>query len=142
MLNCAGGMNNKCSLDDWRLKLAYPVILLVDALLKIPLVANYLFERFATKESIKNILNFVYSNPEAVDTELVDLLHGHSQQEGYLDVFVSVITGMLSTVSQVTCIRSSSGGCVTQKIQVDDKYCAHQTRTCNQGAHANCPFQD
>lgn len=93
-------MNNKCSLDDARLLLAYPLILLFDALLKIPAFANYLFKRFGTKESIRNILDFVYSNSEAVDNELVDLLHGHSQDEGYLDVFVSVITGRWSCSKQ------------------------------------------
>lgn len=93
LLNCAGAMNNKTISDDWRIVLASPIFLLIDFLLNIRPVAQYLFTNFSQKESIKNVLSSVYSNPDAVDDELVDIIHGPSQQSGALDVFVSVITG-------------------------------------------------
>eukprot|EP00803_Ostreobium_quekettii_P003726 evm.model.scf_517.6 EVM.evm.TU.scf_517.6 scf_517:47373-49406(-) len=93
LLNCAGAMNNKALSDDWRIKIAYPIFALIDFLLKIRPVASFLFEKYAQKENIKNILLAVYGNEEAVDDELVDILHGPSQESGALDVFVSVLTG-------------------------------------------------
>lgn len=93
LLNCAGAMNNKSLMDDWRLKLAYPLVWLIDVLLKTPPIANFLFEKYASKDNVRNILGAVYGNQDSVDEELVDLIHGPSQDEGAVDVFVSVLTG-------------------------------------------------
>lgn len=45
LLNCAGGMNNKAIVDDWRIKLLLPLLLLFDFLLKQNIIASYLFDR-------------------------------------------------------------------------------------------------
>ncbi len=42
--------------DDWRIKLAMPLFLLVDALLARPKVARYLFDRFRTRENLRTVL--------------------------------------------------------------------------------------
>ncbi|GMH32620.1 hypothetical protein BSKO_00454 [Bryopsis sp. KO-2023] len=93
LLNCAGAMNNKSLIDDWRLMIVYPLFLLIDFLLKTPPIANFLFEKYSSKDNVRNILGAVYENQNAVDDDLVDLIHGPSQDEGAVDVFVSVLTG-------------------------------------------------
>lgn len=93
LLNCAGGMNNKAIVDDWRIKLALPLFLLIDLLLKTPPIAQRLFDRFRTPDNIRNILQNVYGNQAAVDDELVDLIYQPSKDEGALDAFVSIMTG-------------------------------------------------
>lgn len=45
LLNCAGGMNNKAVVEDWRIKLLFPLLWLVDFLLKQRGVASFIFER-------------------------------------------------------------------------------------------------
>jgi len=45
LLNCAGGMNNKAIVDDWRIKLLLPLLWLVDFLLKQKGIASAIFER-------------------------------------------------------------------------------------------------
>lgn len=45
MLNCAGGMNNKAIVDDWRIKLVFPLLLFIDFLLKQKGIASFIFER-------------------------------------------------------------------------------------------------
>lgn len=45
LLNCAGGMNNKAIVDDWRIKLILPLLWLVDFLLKQKGIASAIFER-------------------------------------------------------------------------------------------------
>jgi len=90
----AGAMNNKAISDDWRIKLAMPIFLLIDFLLKQPKIARTLFDNFRAKEQLRKTLLAVYpGNAAAVDDELVELLHGPSCDPGALDVFVSVITG-------------------------------------------------
>ena len=49
-------MNNKAIVDDWRIKLALPLFLLIDLLLKTPPIAQRLFDRFRTPDNIRNIL--------------------------------------------------------------------------------------
>jgi hypothetical protein len=56
LLNCAGGMNNKAISDDWRIKLAMPLFLLIDFLLSQPPVARYLFDRFRNPENVRQVL--------------------------------------------------------------------------------------
>lgn len=45
LLNCAGGMNNKAIVDDWRIKLLLPLLWLFDFLLMQKVIASYLFDR-------------------------------------------------------------------------------------------------
>ena len=45
LLNCAGGMNNKAVVDDWRIKLLLPLLWLFDFLLKQLGIASSIFER-------------------------------------------------------------------------------------------------
>lgn len=45
LLNCAGGMNNKAIVDDWRIKLLLPLLWLIDFLLKQRRIASPIFER-------------------------------------------------------------------------------------------------
>merc|ERR1711937_388356 len=94
LMNCAGGMNNAATLDDdWRVKLAYPIFALINALLKVKPVAEFLFNKFRNKETIESVLSQVYGNQDSVDEELVDLIHGPSCTPGALEAFVSILTG-------------------------------------------------
>ncbi|GAB4824123.1 hypothetical protein N2152v2_011169 [Parachlorella kessleri] len=94
LLNCAGGMNNKAISDDFRIKLAMPIFLLIDYLLAQPRIARYLFDRFRTPENIRQVLMNVYTgNPAAVDQELVDMIYSASCDEGALEAFVSIMSG-------------------------------------------------
>ena len=96
LLNCAGGMNNKAvgSVEDWRIRLATPLLLLIDYLLQQPRVARFLFDKFRTRDNLRKVLLGVYpSNPEAVDADLVELLYEPSCDVGALETFVSCITG-------------------------------------------------
>ncbi|CAN6333035.1 unnamed protein product [Urochloa humidicola] len=72
LLNCAGGMNNKAIVDDWRIKLLLPLLWLIDFLLKQRPIALALFERVKGRDNLKDILLSVYGNKDAVDDELVE----------------------------------------------------------------------
>ncbi|RLM98738.1 pheophytinase, chloroplastic [Panicum miliaceum] len=85
LLNCAGGMNNKAIVDDWRIKLVLPLLWLIDFLLNQRPIASALFNR--------DILLSVYGNKDAVDDELVEIIRGSADTEGALDAFVSTVTG-------------------------------------------------
>ncbi|EEF43550.1 pheophytinase, chloroplastic isoform X2 [Ricinus communis] len=93
LLNCAGGMNNKAIVDDWRIKLLLPVLLLVDFLLKQRAIASAIFERVKQRDTLRNILLSVYGNKESVDEELVEIIRGPANDDGALDAFVSIVTG-------------------------------------------------
>ncbi|KAM7508136.1 hypothetical protein LguiA_018589 [Lonicera macranthoides] len=93
LLNCAGGMNNKAIVDDWRIKLLFPLLWLVDFLLKQRWVASFIFERVKQRENLRNILLSVYGNKESVDDELVQIIKEPADGEGALDAFVSIVTG-------------------------------------------------
>ncbi len=94
LFNCAGGMNNKAISDDWRIKLAMPIFLLIDWILNQPKLARRLFDNVRQTDNLKQILEGVYPrNPAAVDDDLVNMLHGPSNDPGALETFVSVITG-------------------------------------------------
>lgn len=49
-------MNNKAIADDWRIKLAWPVFMLIDFLLQTPPVARFLFDKFRTRDNISSVL--------------------------------------------------------------------------------------
>ncbi|KAK6241468.1 Alpha/beta hydrolase fold-1 - like 10 [Theobroma cacao] len=93
LLNCAGGMNNKAVVDDWRIKLLLPLLWLFDFLLKQRGIATVVFERAKQRDNLRNILLSVYGNKESVDDELVEIINGPTNDEGALDAFVSIITG-------------------------------------------------
>ncbi|XP_060965941.1 pheophytinase, chloroplastic [Cannabis sativa] len=93
LLNCAGGMNNKAVVDDWRIKLLLPLLWLVDFLLKQRAIASYIFERVRQRENIRNILLSVYGNKKSVDDDLVEIIIEPTFDQGALDAFVSIVTG-------------------------------------------------
>lgn len=93
LLNCAGGMNNKAVVDDWRIKLLFPLLWLIDFLLNQRWIASFIFERVKQEESLKNILSSVYANKESVDDELVQIIKNPAEGEGALDAFVAIVTG-------------------------------------------------
>ncbi|XP_020537363.1 uncharacterized hydrolase YugF isoform X2 [Jatropha curcas] len=93
LLNCAGGMNNKAIVDDWRIKLLFPLLLLIDFLLKQQVIASTIFERVKQRDTLRNILLSVYGNKDSVDDELVEIIKGPADDEGALDAFVSIVTG-------------------------------------------------
>jgi hypothetical protein len=67
-------MNSKSRTDDWRVKLAFPIFLLVDFLLKTEIFARRLFNSFRKAENVQSVLKNVYVNKDAVDVELVELI--------------------------------------------------------------------
>lgn len=93
LLNCAGGMNNKAIVDDWRIKLLLPLLWFFDFLLKQKGIASALFGRVKERENLKNILLSVYGNKESVDDDLIEIIRGPADDEGALDAFVSTVTG-------------------------------------------------
>nr|XP_023883571.1 pheophytinase, chloroplastic-like [Quercus suber]POE71469.1 putative hydrolase yugf [Quercus suber] len=93
LLNCAGGMNNKAVVDDWRIKLLLPLLLLVDFLLRRRGIASAIFERVRKRDNLRNILLSVYGNKESVDEELVEIIMEPTNDAGALDAFVSIVTG-------------------------------------------------
>jgi len=93
LLNCAGGMNNKAIVDDWRIKLVLPLLWLIDFLLNQRPIASALFNRVKNRDNLKDILLSVYGNKDAVDDELVEIIRGPADTEGALDAFVSTVTG-------------------------------------------------
>ncbi|KAE8729574.1 Isoflavone-7-O-methyltransferase [Hibiscus syriacus] len=93
LLNCAGRMNNKAIIDDWRIKLLFPLLLLFDFLLKQRPITEAVFERAKQRDNLRSILFSFYGNKESVDDELVEIINGPANDEGALDAFVSIITG-------------------------------------------------
>ncbi|KAK7356849.1 hypothetical protein VNO80_16128 [Phaseolus coccineus] len=93
LLNCAGGMNNKAIVDDWRIKLLLPLLWLIDFLLKQKGIASAIFERVKQRENLRNVLSSVYGNKESVDEELVEIIREPANAPGALDAFVSIVTG-------------------------------------------------
>jgi hypothetical protein len=83
--------------SDWRIIAAYPLLLLIDLLLKTPPVARALFDNLAKPATITKVLSGVYVEEGAVDSELVDIILQPAFTPNALDVFVSVITGELYT---------------------------------------------
>lgn len=79
--------------NDWRIIAAWPLLMLIDLLLKTPPVARALFDNLAKPETITKVLSGVYVDREAVDEELVDIILQPAFTPNALDVFVSVITG-------------------------------------------------
>ncbi|XP_057973470.1 pheophytinase, chloroplastic isoform X2 [Malania oleifera] len=93
LLNCAGGMNNKAIVDDWRIRLLLPLLWLFDFLLKQRIIASAIFERVKQRDNLRNILLSVYGNKESVDEDLVEIIREPANDEGALDAFISIVTG-------------------------------------------------
>eukprot|EP00261_Vitis_vinifera_P000463 XP_002262834.2 PREDICTED: pheophytinase, chloroplastic [Vitis vinifera] len=93
LLNCAGGMNNKAVVDDWRIKLLLPLLWLFDFLLKQRGIASSIFERVKQRDNLRNILLSIYGNKESVDEDLLQIIKEPADDEGALDAFVSIVTG-------------------------------------------------
>uniref|UniRef100_A0A2N9G0X7 AB hydrolase-1 domain-containing protein n=1 Tax=Fagus sylvatica TaxID=28930 RepID=A0A2N9G0X7_FAGSY len=93
LINCAGGMNNKAIVDDWRIKLLLPLLWLFDFLLSQRGIASAIFERVRKRDNLRNILLSVYGNKESVDEELVEIIMEPTYDAGALDAFVSIVTG-------------------------------------------------
>eukprot|EP00252_Welwitschia_mirabilis_P007909 TRINITY_DN19608_c0_g1_i6.p1 TRINITY_DN19608_c0_g1~~TRINITY_DN19608_c0_g1_i6.p1 ORF type:complete len:282 (-),score=35.00 TRINITY_DN19608_c0_g1_i6:69-914(-) len=74
LLNCAGGMNNKALVGDWRTRVLSPLLWLIDFLLKQKVIASFIFQWVKARENLKKILESVYSNKAAVDDELIEVL--------------------------------------------------------------------
>ncbi|XP_058203168.1 uncharacterized protein LOC131317630 isoform X4 [Rhododendron vialii] len=72
LLNCAGGMNNKAIVDDWRIRLLLPLFWVFDTLLKQKAIASFIFERVTQRDNLRNILLSVYGNKESVDEDLIE----------------------------------------------------------------------
>jgi hypothetical protein len=83
--------------SDWCIIAAYPLLMLIDFLLKTPPVARALFDNLAKPTTITKVLSGVYVEEGAVDSELVDIILQPAFTPNALDVFVSVITGELYT---------------------------------------------
>lgn len=69
---CTGGMNNKARTDDWRVKLAFPLFVLIEIILKTRFIFQPLFDSFRTPENVRTALENLYCNPDQVDDELVN----------------------------------------------------------------------
>jgi hypothetical protein len=80
-------------INDWRIIAAWPLLMLIDLLLKTPPIARALFDNLAKPETITKVLSGVYVDQAAVDEELVDIILQPAFTPNALDVFVSVITG-------------------------------------------------
>ncbi|XP_031384650.1 pheophytinase, chloroplastic isoform X2 [Punica granatum] len=93
LLNCAGGMNSKAIVDDWRIKLLLPLLWFFDFLLKQRGIASVIFERVKQRDNLKDILLSVYGNKASVDDELVEIIREPANDEGALDAFISIVTG-------------------------------------------------
>ncbi|XAR55670.1 hypothetical protein NMG60_11035815 [Bertholletia excelsa] len=93
LLNCAGGMNNKAIVDDWRIRLFFPLLLFFDFLLKQRGIASFIFKRVTERDNLRNTLLSVYGNKESVDEDLIEIIKGPAEDEGALDAFVSIVTG-------------------------------------------------
>ncbi|XP_073043631.1 uncharacterized protein [Primulina eburnea] len=93
LFNCAGGMNNKAIVDDWRIRLFFPLLWLIDLLLKQQRIASSLFNRIRQSNNLRNILLSAYGNKENVDEDLVEIFRKPAEDEGALDAFVSIVTG-------------------------------------------------
>ncbi|XP_031254511.1 pheophytinase, chloroplastic-like [Pistacia vera] len=93
LLNCAGGMNNKAIVDDWRIKLLLPLLWFFDFLLRQRVIASAIFERVKQRDTLRNALLSIYGNKEFVDDVLVEIIREPANDEGALDAFVSIVTG-------------------------------------------------
>lgn len=98
LLNCAAGMNNKFLITSYRTSpfekvFGTLVFSVVDLLLAQDSIAQWGFEKLATKDTVADLLTKVYVNAEAVDDELVDGILAAARDEGALGVFVKCLSG-------------------------------------------------
>ncbi|KAH9782263.1 RF PROK I domain-containing protein [Citrus sinensis] len=58
--------------DDWRIKLLFPLLWLIDPLLKQRPIADAIFEDVKQRGTLRNILLSIYANKKSVDETLVE----------------------------------------------------------------------
>lgn len=98
LLNCAGGMNVRHMVTDdltpQPLKAAAAVVTAVlNTLLGWRAFAAWFFDRVKTAENVSEVLKSIYTNKDAVDSELVRGVLAPAADSGALDVFVKILTG-------------------------------------------------
>ena len=66
--------------DDWRLKLLYPLLMLLDYLLARRRIARYFFDKFREPKNLKAVLARVYGDPALIDDALISMIHTPSSE--------------------------------------------------------------
>ncbi len=94
LLNCAGGLTHRA---EELPALMRPVMAAFQAGLRLPAIGEFLFDRVRSPKNIRQTLQQVYGNREAVTDELVDLLYQPSGDPGAAKVFINVITAATGT---------------------------------------------
>ncbi len=89
LLNCAGGLNHRPEELNLPLRLVMGIF---TQLVSSPVAGQFVFNRIRQKHRIRNTLQQVYRNREAITNELVDLLHEPSCDPGAQKVFASILT--------------------------------------------------
>lgn len=91
LLNCAGGMNNKAIVDDWRIKLLLPLLWLVDFLLKQQGIASFIFERVRQRYWIYfTICQTKWYHLQVVGTINLVMLYSSQRRDNLRNVLLSV----------------------------------------------------
>ena len=89
LLNCAGSLNHRP--ED----LPGPLRVVMGTFSKLVsnrIIGPFLFDRVRTKARIRGSLKQVYGNPEAITSDLIDILHAPACQPGAQQVFASVLS--------------------------------------------------
>ncbi|OIP71712.1 MAG: alpha/beta hydrolase [Oscillatoriales cyanobacterium CG2_30_40_61] len=89
LINCAGGLNHRPE------ELNLPLRLIMGLFAKVvsnPILGPLMFNQIRQKHRIRNTLNQVYGNKQAITDELVDLLYNPSNDIGAQQVFASILT--------------------------------------------------
>lgn len=89
VINCAGGLTHRP--DELNLPLRL-VISLFTKLVSSPVIGEFLFDKIRQKKRIRRTLSQVYTDPEAVTDELVEILYQPSCHPGAQKVFASVLS--------------------------------------------------
>jgi pimeloyl-ACP methyl ester carboxylesterase len=89
LLNCAGGLSHRPQEFNWPLRWMMSGF---SRLVRSRLFGPFLFDRIRQKSRIRATLKQIYSNPDAVTDELVELLYRPSCDPGAQRVFASVVT--------------------------------------------------
>lgn len=91
LFNSAGGMTSFRDEElPWILK---PVLWFFRNVIFSDTYGPGTFQRFKTEQNVRQILNQVYGNKNAVDDELVDMLLAPSDDDGACEVFLKVFRG-------------------------------------------------
>lgn len=89
LINCAGGLNHR----PHELNLALRTVMgIFTNIVRSPAFGPFLFNRIRQKNRIRSTLSQVYSNPEAITDELVEILYTPSCDRGAQQVFASILS--------------------------------------------------